>query len=508
MSSSAFSTPSFRTVHLIFLLILAKLAIHLPFMAEYGFHRDEFLYIALGDHPGWGYWSNPPLIGWLSWLVQHTIGDSIWAIRTLPLLAGCLLIALIVYTCKALGGRMGAQVLAGVAASCTLPMLRAAHMFQPVIFDIFFWALLTYLIVRYLNEQHQRYLLWFGVVLGVGLLNKLSMLFFLFAFIPVLVISSQRKILRLRATWLAAGITAVLALPYLLWQISHDFPVISHMQELRSNQLVNVELGNFLIDQILFNLPALLIWMMGLVYLLRSSSYRILGHFFLAVLLVFILFSGKSYYTLGAYPVLIAAGGVGWENLGKKWISPILILISIGLGYVFLPFSLPVLSVPKMVAFCQDRVDEGIDGPMRWEDGEIHPLPQDYADMLGWEEFAPLVAKAVEQLPENTPYFLYASNYGQAGSIDYYGQAYHLRPCTSFADSYRLWASPETDAEVLIYINDTLGEDVAALFADIELIGTIGNQEAREFGTHVYLCRSPKSSFPDFWRSRYEMVLE
>lgn len=508
MTNSSTSTSSIHTSHLVLLLILAKLAIHLPFIADYGFHRDEFLYIALGDHPAWGYWSNPPLIGWLSWLIQHTIGDSIWAMRSLPLVAGCLLVATVVYTCKALGGRIWAQALAGVAVSCTMPLLRAAHMFQPVIFDILFWTLLTYLIVQYLNEQHQRYLLWFGVVFGLGLLNKLSMLFFLFAFIPVLFISSQRKILRQQATWLAAGIAIVLALPYLLWQIVHDFPVISHMQELRANQLVNVELGNFLIDQILFNLPALLIWVMGLAYLLRSSTYRLLGHFFLAVILVFILFSGKSYYTLGAYPILVAAGGVAWEKLGKKWVYPILLLISLGLGYVLLPFSLPVLSVPKMVEYCQDRVDEGVDGPMRWEDGEIHSLPQDYSDMLGWEEFAPLVAKAVEQLPEGAPYFLYASNYGQAGAIDYYGQAYHLLPCTSFADSYRLWASPETTAEVLIYVNDELGDDVAALFADVDLIGTIENPEAREFGTQVYLCRSPQSSFPDFWRSRYEMVLE
>ena len=128
--------------------------------------------------------------------------------------------------------------------------------------------------------------------------------------------------------------------------------------------------------------------------------------------------------------------------------------------------------------------------------------------MLGWEEFAALVAKAVEELPEDTPYFLYASNYGQAGSIDYYGQAYNLRPCISFADSYRLWASPETEADVLIYVNDELGADVAALFADIELIGSIENPEARELGAQVYLCRSPQGSFPDFWRSRYEMVLE
>ncbi len=492
---------------LVVIILLIKLAIHLPFIDQYGFQRDELLYIALGNHPAWGYWSNPPLIGWISWLAQQTIGDSIIAIRFLPLLASMGLLALIIYTCRELGGGLWAQAISGLAALVTLPHLRAGALFQPVIFDILTWTALTYLIVRYLKRKEAKGLLWFGIILGIGLLNKLSILFFLFALLPVLAISKERYLFRQREFWLGAAATTFIALPYLIWQIAHDFPVINHMAALRANQLVNVNLSDFLLDQLLFHAPALFVWAVGLYFLLRSNTFRLLAWFYFAMLLVFILFSGKSYYTLGAYPVLIAAGGVFWEQTVKAWARILVMAISVFIGWVFLPFGLPVLSVPNMVEFCADRVAEGLDGPMRWEDGEIHDLPQDYADMLGWPEFAPLVQLAVEKLSPGEPYFIYAENYGQAAAIDYYGKSLGLPACVSFSDSYRLWAPSTTDAKALIYVNDELGEDVQQLFESAELIGSIQDEQARELGTMVYLMRQPRESFGLFWESRYLMVI-
>jgi len=44
---------------------------------HYGYFRDELYYLACGEHPGWGYVDQPPLIGWMAWLLQHTIGTSL-----------------------------------------------------------------------------------------------------------------------------------------------------------------------------------------------------------------------------------------------------------------------------------------------------------------------------------------------------------------------------------------------------------------------------------------------
>ena len=101
---------------------------------------------------------------------------------------------------------------------------------------------------------------------------------------------------------------------------------------------------------------------------------------------------------------------------------------------------------------------------------------------------------------------IYGENYGLAGAVDFYAKGAGLPPAVSFSDTYRLWAPDSTDAQALIYINDALGEDIQDLFEDIRIVGAVQDTFAREYGTAVYLCRNPRSSFDKFWRSRIKIV--
>ena len=67
-------------------LALARMALYCIAGPNYGYFRDELYYLACGEHPAWGYVDQPPLIAWVAWLLQHTIGTSVWAIRLLPAL--------------------------------------------------------------------------------------------------------------------------------------------------------------------------------------------------------------------------------------------------------------------------------------------------------------------------------------------------------------------------------------------------------------------------------------
>jgi hypothetical protein len=58
----------------------------------------------------------------------------------------------------------------------------------------------------------------------------------------------------------------------------------------------------------------------------------------------------------------------------------------------------------------------------------------------------------------------------------------------------------------LVYINDEPGEDVQELFARITLIGRISDLDAREFGTGVFLCEEPVTSFNVFWEERIKDI--
>lgn len=488
----------------------AKLILHLIFIQNYGFHRDELLYVALGQHPAFGYWSNPPLLGWISAFVQNTLGGELWSLRLVPALVMCTVVVLTGLMAREMRGGFYAQFLAAFIAFFSPAFLRTGHMFMPVSIDIAFWTLYCWLLLKYLNTENLRYILYFGLAFGFGLLNKYSVGFFLVPLIVVLLFTRHRSVLWHRQTGLAVLLGLLVFLPNLIWQISNDFPVVTHMTELKRTQLVNINIGNFLKDQLLMNAPSVLIWLAGIFYLLFHKSarpYRMVGALFLAVLVLFIALKGKSYYTLGMYPVIMAAGAVFAERLIPWiWLRILLPLLVAGPAIPLLPVSLPVLPIEKTQAYFKWVAEDlGLDGIVRWEDGRMYSLPQDYADMLGWKEIADLAKKAYELAPEKDKVLLYAESYGQAGAVAHFYP--DLPGPVSFSDTYRLWAPRKIDAHTLIYINDEMGPDVAEFFGKVTRIGVVDNPISRQHGDMVFLCEEPRGSFPQAWASRVAEVV-
>ncbi|MEO0876540.1 MAG: hypothetical protein AAFY48_18210, partial [Bacteroidota bacterium] len=54
----------------------AKLLVHLYAHNIYGLHRDEYLYIAEGDHLSWGYMEVPPMIAVLAKVATGIFGNT------------------------------------------------------------------------------------------------------------------------------------------------------------------------------------------------------------------------------------------------------------------------------------------------------------------------------------------------------------------------------------------------------------------------------------------------
>lgn len=502
------------TKHLPSLFAAVKILIHLVTIATFGFHRDEFLYLALGRHPDWGYWSNPPFVGAVTWCSQHLLGDSLWATRLPSVLAGGAIMWLTLRMVSELGGGARAQIVCGLVMLVSPAWLRTHSMLQPVPFDILFWTLLSFGLLRWVNTRETRRWWFVGLIAGIGFLNKYTLVFWAAALLIALLLTPERKVLATRPFWQAAGIALVVILPNLLWQWRYGFPVFHHMEQLAQNQLRNVEPIHFLLDQLLMHGPGFVLWLAGLVFLLFSKNmrpYRLFGWFYVALLGIFLVLSGKSYYTLGAYPVLLAAGAVFWDKiLQKNWQIMALTCTVVASALPLVPVGIPMYSGDKAVAYFRWLTyDAGIDGAVRWEDGELHALPQDFADMLGWDEVGRLVDTAIVRAG-NQPYMVYGDNYGEAGAAEHLSKKLpEAASVVSFSDSYLLWA-PDTLApgvQTLIYINnEDPGEDVVALFADIQLIGKVENPLARERGTGVWLCRNPRSDVAAFWAARVKEV--
>lgn len=473
-----------------------------------GFHRDELMYLALGKHLDWGFWSNPPFIGFISYLGQQFFGSSLLATHVLPALSAAGVLWLMALMMRALGGGMYAQLLCGASMFCSIAWLRAFSMLQPVPFDIFFWSLLSYFLLQWLKTGADKWWLYIGLAAGIGMLNKYTVALWVVATLGALLLNYRRSVFTRKAPWVAALLAGLILLPNALWQIRHHFPVLHHLKTLQETQLQHVQAADFLKDQLLVHAGFAPLWIAGLFALLfsvRLHAFRPLAWQYLLVVGILLVLKGKSYYTLGAYPMLFAAGAVALEAwVFNVYARAALLTVFVAISGPLMPTGKPFLPVNQLVAYFEWlKTDVGVDAPLRWEDGRLHTLPQDYADMLGWEELAALTDQALLQAGPLDSTVVYAENYGQAAAVEHFCKQPHP-PAFSFSDSYLLWVPENLSAgkQNLIYINDELGDDIKGLYGDIRCIGTIQNPLAREKGTGVWLCKRPKASFPALWKHR------
>lgn len=494
--------------HILVGLLAAKLLLHLSLNAGWSFHRDELLYLALGRHLDWGYASVPAGIGFWAWFGDAVMGGSVAAIRLISTLFGTatvLLTGLMAreFLQKENSGKF-AMLLVGLAGLTCGAYLRPCMLFMPVVFDVFYWTLLCWLFLKYINTEKTAWLLWFGATAGLALLNKYTPLIFLFAMLPGLLFTPQRRIFSDKKFYLAVGLALLIFSPNIAWQAAHRFPVFRHMGELAETQFAHVTLGGFFGDQLRFFLPALPIWLGGLYFLLvkkAASMWRIFGWMFLATLAVLLFFNAKSYYSLGAYPVLIAAGAAFLEqntNDKMRWLRFAMPAFMLLFGAMTMPTALPLLPPAQEADFVKQIAKmPGLDGILRWEDGNYHTLPQDFADMLGWEELGEKTGEIWQVIPDKTTAAIYADSYGQAGAVEHFGKKYGVPEVLSFSDNYRYWLPDSLPAnfQTLLYINDELGDDMPGFFQKIEKAWELDMLLSRQHGTQIYRCEDPTPAF-------------
>lgn len=493
------------------LVYLACIKLFIPFFtsSDFGLHRDEFLYLAMGDHLAWGYLEVPPAIAFFARTSRSLFGDSLYGVRFLPALTGAITLILTGLMARELGGGRFAQILAALAYLFSLVYLRINLLFQPVTFDLFCFVLGSYLFIRILKKDEPHLWPLLGVVMGLGLLNKYTMLLFAFGAAVGLLLTPHRRQLRNKWFWLSALIALVIWLPNLIWQQAHGWPFFEHMRVLSQQQLANIEPATFLLVQVLMNLYATPIWLIGLYFYFFSAdgrAYRAIGWMYVAILTVLLVLSGKVYYLAPAYPMLFAGGSVAIEKyIGQTkryWFKPAIPgLIVIG-SSTLVPVGVPIFPVETMIRYFDFGAKYmGMSEALRWETGAFHELPQDYADMLGWREQVAAVAKTFRGLSaeEKQTCAVFADNYGEAGAIDYYGAGYGLPKSISKSGSYWLWGYRGYSGEIVI----TVGVDKADLlsfYEDVQAGAVFRYPHARESGLPICIARRPKTSVRKLWK--------
>ncbi|MDQ3665294.1 MAG: glycosyltransferase family 39 protein [Acidobacteriota bacterium] len=568
MSASSKSSSKWASGPAIVLyLAAAKLLLHLLTAGRYGIFRDELYYLACAEHLDWGYVDQPPAIALIAKFARHVFGSSLLGLRLLPAIAGAALVWLAGNLTREMGGQRFAQALAALATLAAAIFLLFHHWLTMNAFEPLIWIGAAWCVVRAINPGppagqpgwggntgRANYWLWFGVIIGVGLETKYSVIFFAFGIVVGLILTPERRFLKSKWIWLGALAALVIFLPNLLWLVKHDFPFLELMRNIRESgrDVTHGPLG-FIAEQALIMNPMLFpLWVGGLVWLFFGTEgrrYRIFGWAYVMMLVTFIVLKGKNYYLAPVYPILFAAGAIAFERLTVRtargsdrgsqeqaagaggrslrtqkqpsaaaarspselvhlpsapascswalWLRYLYVALIIVGGASLAPLTLPILSPETYIRY---QAALGFEPP-KAENQNTGPLPQHFADEFGWEEMTRAVAEVYNSLSpeERAQTAIFANSYGQAGAIDFFGAKFGLPKAISNHQNYWYWG-PRNYTGAIVIVLGSDGDGDREHFKTVHSVGrTYHPYSRRDEHFEIFLCRGLNQDLRTLW---------
>jgi hypothetical protein len=490
-------------------LALAALAFHLLVNAfgGYGIFRDEYYYIACSKHLAAGYVDQPPFAMFLLAASRAVFGVSQLGLRVLPAVAHALTVMLAGLMARKLGGRRTAVGLACLAAFLAPILIGHASIYQMNAFAMLLWAMAAYLLVLIVDGGRPGHWILLGIVMGLGLLNKIDFLWFGLGLAAGLLLTDMRKHLKTPWPYAAAGIALLVFSPFVLWNVSHDFAHIEFIRNATAGKYAGLTRLDFLAGQaLLLNPVNMALWVPGLLFLLfdrEGRRFRILGIVYAAALAILLVNAhSKAEYLGPAYTMLFAAGGVAverWAGRGRRlWAVASFVALSASTSIMLLPFVVPVLPVG---AFIKYSAALGV-RPSTSEAKSLSELPQFYADMFGWEGLARDVSAVYRALPatEKASTVVIAGNYGEAAALEYYAGRYPLPRVISTHNSYWYWGYPKEGFRTVIVLGGRQ-EDHRESCGEVTLAATHTCRYCMPYENDlpVYICRGIRVTPAEIW---------
>jgi 4-amino-4-deoxy-L-arabinose transferase-like glycosyltransferase len=252
---------------ILFAMALAAVLFHILLNGQYGFHRDELDFIMNPRQLDWGYVSYPPITPFFARIGLELFGESLRGLRVLPAIAQGIVMVLAGWMAHDMGGRRNAQILAAFAVFIAPISLIGGTVIMYFAFDYLWWALVAFFLVRLLATDNPRYWLGIGAGIGLGMMTKYTMAFWVVGLIVAILITPARKYLRSKWLYFGAGLAFLLCLPNLIWQVQHDFISLDFLSAIHARDISWGRTDAFIPEQFYLstNPLSLPLWLTGLV---------------------------------------------------------------------------------------------------------------------------------------------------------------------------------------------------------------------------------------------------
>jgi hypothetical protein len=465
-----------------------------------GYFRDEFYYLACARRLAWGYVDHPPFSVALLALVTAIFGDSLLVLRAAAAVMAAGTVWLTGRLTRRLGAGMPGMALAMVSAAIAPVLIGTATFYSMNVLEILIWTLVAHQFLTVLERPTTAAWMVLGMLLGIGLLNKISVLW-LGAGLGAGILIWRRDLLAARGPWLAAAIACACFVPHVVWQIANGWPTLEFIRNASAGKMQENTAVQFLADQVKNAHPITApVWLGGLWFLLgskRGRAYRPLACLYLVPLVILVLNrTSRSSYLAPAYPLLFAAGGAALEPIVFTPLRLAVVLITVAsAGLATLPLAVPLLPPDRYVEYAAAFGE----APSTEEKKEVARLPQFFADRNGWPELAAAVAEAWRRLPpaERAHAAVITGNYGEAGAIEHFAPEVRVM---SGHNNYWLWGYGDEPIDTLLVLSRSRERQLER-FATVEEVGrtACGDCMPYENGLTIFIGRGLREPMPQLW---------
>ena len=486
---------------------------------SFGPFIDELYYVSCAHRLDWGYVDHPPFSIFLLRLFQILLGgQNLLALRLPAALTGCAVVLGIGLLARRLGaGSCGQAVACGSALIAGVFQLLFGFYSMNAI-EILIWLACSWTVVEAVQPGRERWWILFGLLAGIGLLNKHTFVLFGAALALGLFATPARRSLRRRWIWLGLAIASILIAPNLVWEARHGWPSLEFYRA--ADRLKNIPmpppqaLGLLVV---IANPGTIPVWVAGLAWMLRPRApadpaararfdLRPLGVLCLALIALAVLgHRSRPDRIAGIFPLLFAAGGVALERARSRprwrWLRWTVPAAMAAWGLFLLPLSEPVLPAPLLARYLgATRLVPQIEAGS----GKEGALPQWFSDRLGWQTLVDVVARVRDRLPagDQSEVMFFGVSYGQASALDWLGRSRGLRPVYCTHNNWFLWGPPREPLRVAIVVGESR-ERLAQLFNSVELAGVDDCDLCTPWRRHmpIWVVRGFKGSITEAWPS-------
>lgn len=231
-----------------------------------------------GSEWQWGYYKHPPFSSWILYSSYQLLG------HIGPYILSQLCVLLTLFFIYQLGKKLWSPAIALLGSSLTLAVIYYTYPsleFNHNVAQFPIWAGLYLAFYQSLTQNHLRDWVFLGVLGGIGMLIKYTVIFLLIPMALYFILPKQWPLLKQPKPWLAAFIMLAIFAPHLYWLINHDWLPLSYangraqdISEAASNVQRHFSWVNFIVAQLGAHIPLLIMLAFNRKKLLGINKYR------------------------------------------------------------------------------------------------------------------------------------------------------------------------------------------------------------------------------------------